>query len=601
MNILLPSQGMLRALVCGVLLAATTAPTTAQSSLTRIDLQQGPNVLGVMANNGFDLDHDAVEGAPAGSFDLVIPTDDLPRLAALGISYQVLETSISLNQSIVLGDAPAAQFYDWVELEAEMTALAALYPSIATKVNLTTLTGAPMTHDGRHISALKISDNVGSDEDEPNVLYVGNHHAREISTPAHMVQLMRDLCAEYGTDPQITTAIDSHEIWVVPTLNPDGLEFVWSTDMWWRKNRRANGGNSWGVDLNRNYPYDWANCGSYSLNSTSNVYAGPGPGSEPETQTMMELARARRFTKVIDIHQYGREILYPYACGSMPPAAQQKVQQMRDTLAGAANYSHRFASAGGEHFEWEFNEIGALSYLIELNSSFHPTWTSFQSEYVRVKPAYLAMLFEPMPVSGHIYDAATGAPIDDAQIDFAGVNWFESELRQSGGGFGRYQAWLQSGGYSMAVAAAGYVTQNLAVDLSNSGEQRDVFLAPAGAPYVETTTNPAAGASTQFAVLDAAAYSGATAHIVLSQTGGGPFSAGTTIAGGFVVPIVQDSTTTWSQAQSALRPTVSSFGTAYSTPLSVPITASGWTIWASAVLVQGGVQAITPAHMFIVQ
>ncbi len=601
MNIPLPTQGMVRAFVCGVLLVATTAPTAAQSSLTRIDLQQGPNVLGVLANNGFDLDHDRVGGAPAGKIDLIIPTADLPRLTALSLKYQVLETSISLEQSILLGDAPAAQFYDWAELEAEMTALAALYPTIATKVDLTALTGMPMTHEGRHISALKISDNVGSDEDEPNILYVGNHHAREIATPAHMVQWMRDLCAEYGNDPLVTAAIDSQEIWVVPTLNPDGLEYVWSSDMWWRKNRRVNGGNSFGVDLNRNYPYDWANCGSYSHNSTSNVYAGPGPGSEPETQTMMELARERRFAKVIDIHQYGREILYPYACGSMPPAAMQKVIQMRDTLAAAANYSERFASAGGEHFEWQFNEIGALSYLIELNSSFHPSWSSFQAEYVRVKPAYRAMLFEPLPVSGHIYDAATGAPIDDAEIEFAGINWLESELRQSGGGFGRYHAWLQSGGYTMTVTAPGYASQDLAVDLADSGEERDVFLAPTGAPYLSTVTIPSAGASVQFAVLDAAAYTGSTAHIVFSQTGGGPFTTGTTIAGGVVVPIVQDSTTSWSQAQSTLRPTVSNFGSAYTSPLSVPVTAAGWTIWASAVLVQGGVQAVTPAHMFIVQ
>jgi hypothetical protein len=581
--------------------ALCSTPVNAQTSLTRIDLGQQSNVLGVLSSNGFDTEHDVVNGAPSGSIDLLVPDSDLPRLAALGLSYVVVQHSTSLTDSIGLTDAPAAQFYDWVELNAEMTALAAQYPAIAMKVSLTTLTGSPLTHEGRHIYALKISDNVAADEDEPNLLYVGNHHAREIATPAHMVQWMRDLCAEYTTDPAITSAINGNEIWIVPTLNPDGLEYVWSTDEWWRKNRRNNGGNSWGVDLNRNYPYDWASCGSYSHSSTSDVYVGPYAASEPETQTLMALARARHFAKVIDIHQSGREVLYPYTCGNMPIAAFQKVTAMRDALASAANYAHRFASAGGEHFEWEFNEIGAMSFLIELNTSFSPTWSSFQSEYARVKPAYRTMLFESLPVSGHIYDAETGAPIDNASVDIASVNWLENETRQSGGGFGRFQSWLVDGSYTMAVGASGYVPQNLAVNMSSAGEVRDVFLAPNNVPSLSTIGLPTAGQSMQFTVMNAGAHIGATAYILLSKTGGGPFSAGTPIAGGFTLPILQDPVTSWSQSQSALRPTVMASGMAFSSSLSVPVSAAGWNIWGSAVFVQGGVQAVTPAHYFQVQ
>jgi len=591
----------LRFAVLLVAVALVSTSAAAQTSLTRIDLGQQPNVLATLESNGFDTVHDEIVGAPAGNIDLLIPDSDLPRLTALGLSFVVLQRSMSLRDSIGPTDAPAAQFYDWVELNAEMTALAAQYPSIAMKVNLTTMTGAPLTHEGRHIFALKISDNVAADEDETNLLYVGNHHAREIATPAHMVQWMRDLCSEYSTDPAITMAVDNNEIWIVPTLNPDGLEYVWSTDEWWRKNRRNNGGNSWGVDLNRNYPFDWASCGSYSHSSTSNVYVGPFAGSEPETQTLMALARARRFTKVIDIHQSGREVLYPYTCGNMPYAAYQKVTEMRDALASAANFSHRLASAGGEHFEWEFNEIGAMSFLIELNTSFSPSWSSFQSEYARVKPAYRVMLLEELPVSGHIYDAETGAPIDGASIGVTGVSWVENEVRESGGGFGRFQSWLIDGDYTMMIGASGYVPQSLAVTMSSAGESRDVFLAPNNAPSLSTIGLPTAGQSVQFTVANANAHVGATAHIVLSKTGGGPFSAGTPIAGGYTMPIEHDSVTSWSQGQAALRPTVGASGMAFSSSLSIPLSAAGWNIWGTAVFVQGGVQGVTPAHFFEVQ
>jgi len=595
------SRRGLAAFLAPVLLILAASDLAAQSSIVRFDLGEYPNAVAILEATGFDPHHEAASYAPVGSFDLVVPDSDLLRLAELGMDFLVVEQSISMNDYVNLVDAPAAQFYDWGELEAEMAALAVQYPGIATKVDLTALTGAPMTHEGRHISALKISDNVASDEDEPNLLYVGNHHAREIATPAHMVQWMRDLCAGYGSDPQVTAAVDGNEIWVIPTLNPDGLEHVWNVDQYWRKNRRNNGNGTWGVDLNRNYPFDWAACGSYSYSGGSQTYVGPSAGSEPETQTLMGLARQRRFAKVIDIHQSGREVLYPYACSSMPSAARDKVIEMRDTLASAANYSHRPPSAGGEHFEWEFAEIGALSYLIELNTTFFPTWSSFQSEYARVKPAYEAMLFEPLPAAGHVYDAATGAPIDDADIAIAGVNWSNGETRGSGGGFGRWALWLRDGLWNATVDAPGYASQVLALETSGAGETLDVWLQPLSGPTLTTLTPPTAGSTFQFAVDNAATWAGGRAHIVLSSTDGGPFSVGTPIAGGFTVPIVQDSVTNWSQAQSALRPLIGGNGTAYTLPVLVPPTVSGWSIWASAVIVQGGVQAVTPALPFVVQ
>lgn len=583
-----------------LLLAALAPQAAAQTSWTRIDLQQAPNVEALLVQNGYDLDHDAPAGAPPGFLDLLIPNSDLPRLASLGISYQVLEQSISLNEAIALTEAPAAQFYDWPELEAEMAALEAQYPGIAKKVDITALSGGPQTHGGRSISALKISDNVASDEDEPNILYVGNHHAREIATPAHMVQWMRDLCAEYSTDPQVQDAVDRYEIWVVPTMNPDGLEHVWNVDQWWRKNRRNNGNGTWGVDLNRNYPYRWAYCGSYSNNPSSETYVGPSAGSEPETQVMMGLARARHFVKVIDIHQSGREVLYGYPCANLPTAADNRVNAMRDALAAAANYVDRVPSASGEHYEWEYNEIGALSYLIELNTTFFPSWTSFQSEYARVKPAYRVMLFEPEPATGHVYDSETGQPIDGASWTASGVNWFESETRESGGAFGRWMSWLQDGIYTMTFDAPGYAPQTLAVELGGGSGELDIFLSPDSGPWVKTTVVPTGGLTMQFIVENATAHIGQTAIVVLSKTGGGPFVPGVSV-GSYSVPLVQDSITTWSQGQSALRANVLAGGTAVGGLVTVPMSAVGWTIWASAVFLQGGVQGVTPALTFEVQ
>lgn len=73
------------------------------------------------------------------------------------------------------------------------------------------------------------------------------------------------------------------DLWVVPTYNPDG--FAAGT----RKNAH-------GVDLNRNYPYKWADLdGSYE--------SGPKPASEPETRAMMGFLRKVRPDYVLSFHQ----------------------------------------------------------------------------------------------------------------------------------------------------------------------------------------------------------------------------------------------------------------------------------------------------------
>ena len=73
------------------------------------------------------------------------------------------------------------------------------------------------------------------------------------------------------------------DLWVVPTYNPDGLA-------------RGTRKNAHGVDLNRNFPYRWADLdGSYE--------SGPRPGSEPETRAMMRFLRTIKPDRILSFHQ----------------------------------------------------------------------------------------------------------------------------------------------------------------------------------------------------------------------------------------------------------------------------------------------------------
>jgi hypothetical protein len=108
--------------------------------------------------------------------------------------------------------------------------------------------------------------------------------------PAHAPRHRR-----YGADPAITSLLKSTELWFVPVANPDGYDYTFSTERFWRKNLRDNNGDGQitvgdGVDLNRNYAtkWGWDNEGS-SPDPASETYRGPAPASEPETQAVDRL------------------------------------------------------------------------------------------------------------------------------------------------------------------------------------------------------------------------------------------------------------------------------------------------------------------------
>jgi len=161
-------------------------------------------------------------------------------------------------------DVPDPNYYTVAEIEAAIDAAVAAYPAIAQKVDLTALPGGVRTWENRPIFALKVSDNVALDEDEPAIVVAGQTHARELNAPVMVIGAMNRVLQGYALDPALHALVDGHELWFVPMMNPDGVNHVWNVDNLWRKNRRNNGGGVFGVDNNRNYGFDWGGPGASS-------------------------------------------------------------------------------------------------------------------------------------------------------------------------------------------------------------------------------------------------------------------------------------------------------------------------------------------------
>jgi hypothetical protein len=192
----------------------------------------------------------------------------------------------------------------------------------------------------RDILAIKISDNVtNEEEDEPDILFMGGTHAREWISVEVPFYLAKYLVEHYSTDQKVKQLVDSREIWIVPLVNPDGLEYSRTDNRLWRKNRRDNGDGTFGVDLNRNFGYKWGQQGS-SGDSASNTYRGTAPFSEPETQAIRKLVSTHNFSSSISYHSYSQLVLYPW--GYTKDATQHEVQlsKMAEDMANEIKKVH---------------------------------------------------------------------------------------------------------------------------------------------------------------------------------------------------------------------------------------------------------------------
>ena len=169
------------------------------------------------------------------------------------------------------------------------------------------------------IYMVKISDNPNIDEpQEKQVLYDAMHHAREPQGMMQLMYYMWYIMDKYtNNDPIAKYILNNRELYFIPIVNPDGYLYNQSINPsgggMWRKNRSNNANTSRGVDLNRNYGYDWGydDIGSSPTGSFS-TYRGVSAFSEPETQHMRDFVNSKNFKSNLSYHTYGGYLIYPF-------------------------------------------------------------------------------------------------------------------------------------------------------------------------------------------------------------------------------------------------------------------------------------------------
>ena len=374
----------------------TSAFAQSLQKLVRIDLSEKS----IYEVKSFLEIHPDILGynAKVGATEVILNERQIARLASLGYEMTTVIDDLETYDSNLRAQGYFDRFHNYEQTLTEMQEAVQNYPDLAMLIDIGDGWEKNAGLSDRDVWAIKISDNVTVEEaDEPEVLIIGCHHAREIITPEIVLYYMNYLLDNYSIDPYIKYLVDNRQIWLIPLLNPDGHEYVIYVYSMWRKNTRDNDENDYfdpsydGVDLNRNYGYQWGydNIGS-SPNPASNTYRGTEAFSEPETQAIRELCKSHNFKISLSYHSYMQAILFPWGYTQADTPDHDTFVALADSCVAYNGYERGnwnmgvVYSTNGDSDDWLYGEQTEKNKIFgftpEVGTAFLPDTSRIKSE-----------------------------------------------------------------------------------------------------------------------------------------------------------------------------------------------------------------------------
>ena len=378
---------------------------------------------------------------------LSVTQEELTALRAKG--YGVL----LLNQSRAPEDFKGVSAYHtYATLTTTLQGYATTYPSICRLVSL------GKSVQGRDIWALKITDNPDVAEDEPEIKYAATIHGNESLGTEMCLEFSNYLLSNYTTVVRAANLVNATELWIVPLINPDGLE----------AGTRENAG---GIDLNRGFP---EGSDSVMRNVLSNTTLDT-TGRAPEVAALMEWGSTRRFTVGAIFHTGALVFNYPFDNDGLgivnsPTPDDAVFQSIAEIYAqsnspmwnstefthGITNGADWYTVSGGIQ-DWFYRYLGCDEATIELSDVFQPSadqlptfWANNQESMLDYAETALTGL------GGLITDSSTGDPVS-AAVYLAG-NYHPVFTDPT---VGDYHREVLPGTYDVTVIAKNYLPRTI--------------------------------------------------------------------------------------------------------------------------------------------
>ena len=429
---------------------APKAPVFAKPHQARVEV--GPNFEEVRMLRAMDINIDAVFDDWARVY---VNDEERGKLETLGFAVSTVpddgparaHLAQLLSDQTILGpegDSIPPQYHTYATLTSDLQQIAADHPDITRLVSL------GQSQQGRELWMMHVSDNPDAEENEPEFAYISSMHGDEVVGKELMVGLLNLLTDSYGTDPRITNLVNDTDIWIMPSMNPDGTEL-------------GQRGNANFADLNRDFPDQFVD----DVNTTV--------GRQPETAAIMNWRAGRSIVLSSNFHGGALVANYPFdsnAAGTStfnptPAPDNATFQSLARTYAdnnmpmsvsnghpawsdGITNGADWYAINGGMQ-DWNYVYYGGFEVLMEVSNQKWPaasTLPGFWDENRESLLAYMERVHEG--VRGIVTDADTGLPIAATiQVD---ANPFVAYTDPD---VGDYHRVLMPGTYTLTFTAEG--------------------------------------------------------------------------------------------------------------------------------------------------
>ncbi len=435
-----------------------SAPTMLNAPTVRYRIQipanvsriQILNVTRLLNANEFDV---AGMDLTKGTIDVITTTKGTVLLESKGLKGVIVSQSADL--------APDNRYLTPATLEARMTALQQVNPKIARLVEL------GKSNQGRPIMGMLLSTTLDFNSSEyflkPTIIFDGLHHAREIMTPEIVVDV-GDTILKNTQSRGVQEILKNWNVWIIPMMNPDGSNIVFTSNNMWRKNARADANSIYGVDINRNYNYRFGECNGSSSSKGSDTYHGAGPTSEPETQAITKLADYVHPTASLSYHSYSELVLYPFGCQGDVTSENTMIQKIAGELAaqlpsdsGGKHYApgtpwQLLYSVDGSSMDYMYAAHGALAYTFEVNTDFQPSYDIRNATVAKHRNAWMYFINRATlnMLTVNVTDAKTGK-LAEALIAVNTVSHVKKELPLRTNRIGKFFKVLDPGQYIVSA------------------------------------------------------------------------------------------------------------------------------------------------------
>ncbi|XP_064099961.1 carboxypeptidase D-like isoform X2 [Macrobrachium nipponense] len=361
---------------------------------------------------------------------------------------------------------------------------------------------------GRDLIVIKISDNIQERKEcEPMFKYVANMHGDETVGRELVIFLAQYLVNNYMKDDRITRLINSTEIHLMPSMNPDGFEAAQegACDDW-RGGARSNAN---AVDLNRDFPSQWESL------SEEEIYKG----RQPETLAMMSWIVNNPFVLSGNLHGGSVVASYPFDDSryhkggpSLAPDndlfkylanvyASKHATMFNGNLCEGDNFRSGITNGaawydvkgGMQDFNYVFGSCSEVTF--ELSCCKYPKASGLVEEWINNRESMVAFMEQThMGVKGLVTDADTDASLPGMFVSVEEINYNITTSNR-----GEYWRLLMPGEYTLVAQGFGYNTERRKITVVNGTVTRlDIKMKRHAkvSPILTTTTTTTAPTST---------------------------------------------------------------------------------------------------------